>query len=402
MRHIIVRGAGLAGLTFARSLLARTLGRHSKFRVTVVESRDRVERAADRGIGLWPAAVRALEELDVDVNSVAPFSGPPAAYRNIKGEWLSRCSEELAKTVNVRTSRENRLLKAIYSDLPRAEAAELQFKKKILSVEETENGVTVKTDTGEIISGEVFVSAEGSVVGPTCEEANGFSDTLSGIVPNVDSGLRDVLLGGGPFETLVSSRVRVAVVPLGSDSFFWFVTAPELTSLESDAGNVVFADVEAVVRAALSDCHLDMEKIIAMSDPSTLLIRRTAHRHFRKSNSGRFILCGDSCNFLANNLAQGGAVAIEDGYMLGRILGDAIINDEDIAGGLHVYESLRSRRVNMCHTMTRFTELLSRFPSAAECMKFVPPRLNSFVFDQCLIKSLGGMNPSETLRLASH
>ena len=116
--------------------------------------------------------------------------------------------------------------------------------------------------------------------------------------------------------------------PSGSDSFFWFVTAPELTSLGSDVGNVSFADVEAAVRAALSDCHLDMEEIIAMSDPSTLLIMPlTAHRILEIQLRPRHSLWR-FMQFLANNLAQ--VRMDEDGYILGRILGDAIINDEEI------------------------------------------------------------------------
>ena len=184
------------------------VGAHSKFQ-DQIESRDRAERAADRGIGRGQQLARAggagcrcdqIARLDhLQRIATSTENGCPVVRKSLP----HRECENVTR---------NDLLKAIYQTCPKLKPPSCSS-RKIVSVEETGKRVTVKTDTGEIISGDVFAS-RGSVVGPTCSLP---FQRHSKYVPNVVPGLE--MTGGGPFDTLVSSW-PAAVVPLALIVFF--------------------------------------------------------------------------------------------------------------------------------------------------------------------------------------
>ena len=110
---ILVRGAGLAGLSAARALAE--FAPRGALSVTVRESQPDRLRACDVGLGLWPAAQRALDRLGAPGRRLRHrgCSVPPAAYRDRNGVWLSQSSR---RDVRVQTICENDLRSFLYEE----------------------------------------------------------------------------------------------------------------------------------------------------------------------------------------------------------------------------------------------------------------------------------------------
>jgi hypothetical protein len=58
---------------------------------------------------------------------------PAASYRNIKGIWLSSCSEEMRKQVSVSTILENTLINEIYNHSHK-DSINLHFNHDVLEI----------------------------------------------------------------------------------------------------------------------------------------------------------------------------------------------------------------------------------------------------------------------------
>ena len=93
---ILIRGAGLAGLTAARALAVFSQSQ-SALDVTVREVRRDRMLPCDVGVGLWPAAQRAIDRLGSPGRRLrgSGFTVPPAAYRSRDGAWLSQSTGRL-------------------------------------------------------------------------------------------------------------------------------------------------------------------------------------------------------------------------------------------------------------------------------------------------------------------
>ena len=121
--------------------------------------------------------------------------------------------------------------------------------------------------------------------------------------------------------------------------------------------------------------------------------------------NARVVFAGDAAHALPFNLAQGASLAIEDGYHLGVLLG-ALVNEQkrdetpssssSTSGFEKVfasYERERRRRYQCCRHITQVTRWIAApkkpLPeSIRNGIRFVPPLLNSFVFDLALHYSL--------------
>ena len=108
--RIVVVGAGLTGLTFAKTLQKNGVAAS----VQVIDHR--VSSRPRRGIGLWPRASSILQELGVDMGAISR-SVPPAAYRNIGGKWLSSASPTTSSKIRVSTFVENDAIDQLRRDL---------------------------------------------------------------------------------------------------------------------------------------------------------------------------------------------------------------------------------------------------------------------------------------------
>ena len=394
MQKIIVQGGGLAGRTFARSLSAK----NNNFQIIVLDSKEHSEHISDRGIGLWPNAINALHAINLHLHGHT-YQNAPAAYRNNDGIWLSKCSKAVAENIPVYTFQENTLLKLLEQTKDSNEI-EYKYNATVNTISENidQDGIIVTLDNGETIQGDLCVVASGS------QQSSTWYDSVSGIVmspmsisnkENITQSTTTTMqepyvtafsnsICDTPSETLISKGSRIAVVPLSPGSFFWFVSYPKNENIQ---------DIQSELNTIETlQTHLPMKEIIQASDPSSLVIRRTylKDQHTESlsskySKSARIILIGDAAHSMPNNLAQGGSVAIEDGYLLGQMM-----EIDNIANVKQLFATKRKARILKCQQMNLATQIISDYPNVANLMQYVPMAINSFIFDVALKYSLGG------------
>ena len=393
---ILVAGGGIAARVLARSVLAS----NPTASIIILESRPTTNWENDRGIGLWPQSIENLRQLQINIDHEF-HSIPPALYRNNTGTWLSRCSDEIASSIRVRSIRENRLLMLLHH-------SKVMYRHnttvtKIISTSfEKKSGVAVTLSTGETLEGDVCVVASGGGGG-----GGACSRSLSGIIPVATSSTTMQCLQEGPFETLVSSGTRFAMVPLSTSSMFWFATFPSSSStlsssscLSSTSSTVNQITSSSHLSAALRllkgmNFHVAVDKVLEETDRDTLLLRDTysggAATVFNDGNTfdrhhPHIIPIGDAAHHLPNNLAQGGSIAIEDGYMLGCLLGKTT----ELKSVKKKFEQSRRSRVTACRRMNILTQQISTFSNISNFMQYVPFKMNQKIFDISLCYSLYG------------
>ena len=141
--------------------------------------------------------------------------------------------------------------------------------------------------------------------------------------------------------------------------------------------------------------HVAVDKVLEETDRDTLLLRNTysggAATVFNDGNTfdrhhPHIIPIGDAAHHLPNNLAQGGSIAIEDGYMLGCLLGKTT----ELKSVKKKFEQSRRNRVTACRRMNILTQQISTFSNISNLMQYVPFKMNQKIFDISLCYSLYG------------
>lgn len=424
MRPLIIVGGGVAGLTLARSLTLRGVP-------TRVLEASRTRRV-DRGLGIWGRAQVALRKLGLGSTLDTELRIPAAAYRDLRGRWLSRSTDTHANNSRVVALRESALLRALLDGLPlESESGE------VVELHQSVEGVTLKLATGEIVEGEIVVGADGanSAIRRLAFGGDSAAAIDTGFVshgglllpPSLESIFPQRALA---FETLSAGR-RFAVVPLAGGGGFWFATRPlAVGSVEERAD----ARGMASLRAAYEGWHDPIPTVLhaaacAAAEASMAQEPAAAPAHsmdaFRAERvlaappsiaggrwwSGRCVLVGDAAHALPINLAQGAAASIEGAYLLGEALCAALgagadrragkppLNDGAWQAAFASYQASHEARVRQCRLATAFTAALARPTSppaeaVRNAMRFVPQPLNGLVFDAALEFSLGDVPAS--------
>lgn len=295
MRHAVVVGAGIGGLTAAAALSQRG------WAVTVLERAASIEPVG-AGLAMAPNALRALDVIGVGdpVRKLAAFQGS-GGIRTKSGKWLSRTSAEAA---------EQR-----YGDptvlLHRAEIVGL-LAEKVPGIElgtlvesATEDGVVV-TSKGELRA-DLVVAADG--IRSRIRQAL-FPALPAPVYAGVTS-WRFIADGiAQPSESWGDGQV-FGVMPLARKKIYGYATAPappggaspdELADLTR-----LFAGWHDPIPALLG--RTDPAKVIRTDIHSLETLPPAFHR-------GKVALLGDAAHAMTPNLGQGACQAIEDAVTL--------------------------------------------------------------------------------------
>ncbi|MFJ9183231.1 FAD-dependent monooxygenase [Streptomyces anulatus] len=389
VRHAVVAGGGVGGLTAAVALSRRG------WRVTVCE-RAPVLAGIGAGIVLAPNALRALDTIGL---GLAMSEGEPLVgafgLRTPDGVWLSRTGATASRYgLSARAVHRAFLIDALAAALP---SDALRLGVSVSGVDDGGDAVVVRTSAGELRADAVVA-------------ADGLRSVLRGqLFPRHpgpryagETGWRAVVSGAG-LPALSAAETwgrgeRFGIVPLVDGRVYVYATAA------AGAGTRPADHLAELIR-----------RFGAWHDPIPTLLDRLAqpdrhgpdpdpdpvgilHHDFYelatplpRFHSGRVALLGDAAHAMTPNLGQGGCQAIEDAVVLAHLLA----GESDVPVALAAYTKARYGRTTRISRRSRRMGHLTRLshPLAVSVRDFAVRATPSAVTTRGLDTLLGWQPP---------
>jgi salicylate hydroxylase len=337
---VIVAGAGLGGLVAALALLRKGMD------VVVLEQASAL-REVGAGIQLSANATRVLFRLGLE-DEIMSKSSEPSGKRirlwNTGQSWplfdlgaVSRSRWGAPYITMHRADLHAVLAAAVQAADPQA----LRLGRRVQDVQQDENVVRVRTESGEVFEGDALIGSDGVHSFVRRQHFGADQPTYSGILAwrgvidarQLPSRLRE------PYGcNWVGPGAHVVHYPLRRDSLINFVGCVESKTWEVESWTALGSRDECL--RDFSGWHEDVQTLIrAIETPFkwALMVREPMGSWTR----GRIALLGDACHPTLPFLAQGAAMAIEDGYVLARCLAR---KSDDVPSLLGRYESARIER----------------------------------------------------------
>lgn len=324
---VVIVGAGLAGL-------AAALGLHRKgVRSLVLESSLSL-RASGFAFTTWKNAFRALDALGIGdkirkkhlhlqtLRVMASSTGEIAQEMDLTQQGKGGAHE-------IRCVRRDLLLQALEDELPRGA---IRYSSRIVSIEEDQNGSVkvLQLADGSVIRAKVLVGCDGinSVVAKWLGLA---TPSYSG--RSAARGFAHYPDGHGfepEFLQFIGHGFRSGMLPCNDNEIYWFFT---WTPSDNDKGvDESAAKMKEFVLSKLRGSKVPAEAL-AVIDRSEMSDVLAAPLRFRSPLSlatatiarGNVCVAGDALHPMTPDLGQGGCSALEDGVVLARCLGDALL-----------------------------------------------------------------------------
>lgn len=345
--HVIVAGAGIGGLTTALTLLQQGMD------VTVVEQAPAL-RDVGAGIQISANGVAVLRRLGLE-QALAAAAVRPESFEFLDletGEFLVGLplGELHAERYGNRFYQLHRadLLDALVAAIP---SEILRLDSRCIRVEQDESTVQVKLASGDVVSGDALIGADGlhSVVR---EQIHGTEEPTfdgflmwRGLIP--EERLRSVALERrcylwvGPGRSVVAYWVR-------RGELFNFVGTVPATEVHRESWSAS-GDV-ADLRRSFRGAEERVEAIIHAIDNAfiTGLFYRDPLDRWAV---GRVALLGEAAHAMMPFLAQGACQAIEDAWIIGQCL--ARHDCDGVADALIEYEQRRWPRTTKVQAAAR-------------------------------------------------
>lgn len=337
---ITIAGAGLGGLTAGLALLKKG------FEVTILEQASALAEIG-AGVQLSSNATRVLYRLGVGAeleNLACEPLGKRVRLWNTGQTWplfdLGATSRELYGYPYFTVHRAD-LHQALAAAVRAASPEAIRLGEKVLSVTQEGGSTLVQTAAGKLYETDVLIGADGvhsrvrhALFGPDEPRFSGVM-VWRGVIDaaRVPERLR------APYGVnWVGPRSHVVHYPLRNHELINFVGA-----VESDKWQVESWSEQGTLQDCLHDFkgwNDDVQALIsAIETPYkwALMVREPMSSWVR----GKAALLGDACHPTLPFLAQGAAMALEDGYILARCL-EKYRSEPGLA--LQRYEALRTER----------------------------------------------------------
>lgn len=343
-QRILIAGAGIAGLCTAIALMQRG------FHVTICEQAETL-RETGAGVQISPNGTRVLAALGV-LDALRNLAVEPTAKTirlwNSGETWslfdlgtMSVAEYGFPYLMVHRGDLHTMLVSAVLQLDPDA----IRQGAGVVGVDNRADGVTVSLSSGERISGDILIGADG-----------------------IHSGVRSAVFGVGPAHftgcmawrgVIPSSRLpshirrdigtnwvgpgrHVVTYPLRRGELFNFVGVVERSGWETESWMAKGTREECA--ADFAGWHPDVHVLIDNIDVHYrwALMSRPAMERW---SAGRVVLVGDACHPMLPFMAQGAVMAIEDSITLARTL--AASRDDHVTAFAY-YETERVARANRC------------------------------------------------------
>ncbi|ATR18861.1 6-hydroxynicotinate 3-monooxygenase (plasmid) [Roseomonas mucosa] len=341
-QRIAVVGAGLGGAC-AAALLQR-----AGFEVAVFEQAPAFSRLG-AGIHMGPNVMKIFRHMGIE-DSVAALGSHPDFWMSrdgATGDYLSRIplgeyalKEYGAAYVTIHRGDLHRMQIAAIAD------GAVRFDKCLTGVVDDGSGVELSFADGSTYRADIVVGADG--INSRLREA------LLGVEkPNYSGWVahRALIPGdrlaryGFDFEPCVKwwtdDRHMMAYFTTADRGEYYFVTGVPHPAWDFDGNSLPSSREE--MREAFAGYHPEVQALIDAADDISKwpLLNRSPLPVWSR---GRIVLLGDACHPMKPHMAQGAAMAIEDGAMLARCLAETGLSDHGT--GFRLYEANRRERAS--------------------------------------------------------
>lgn len=343
---VLIIGGGIGGLSLAAGL-AKVGVPHRVF-----------ERApalgeVGAGIGLWTNAIRGLNTLGVEIDSLAERSSEvrrgeaaSAAGRVLTAMNVGEIADAFGAPSYVVHRGELHATIAAAVD-----ASVVELSALAVEVSSSDDGARVRFEDGREVEGSVVVGADGlfsavraSLFGDAPPRYSG--ETCFRGIAEHDAREPDML------REVQGHGRRCCVAPLGDGRVYWWATerAPEGREIPE-------AERKPHLRAAFEGFAFGFPEALEDTAPEAILQHDLFDRPpIARWSKGSATLMGDAAHPTTPNLGQGACMAIEDAVVLTRCLVEA----ETPAEAFATYEAERRDR---CYRIVKQSRLFGRVGS---------------------------------------
>jgi salicylate hydroxylase len=337
---VLIAGAGLGGLTAALACLQHD------FDVEVLEQAPTLGEVG-AGVQISPSGFRVLEALGLKQQVLDTCFNPigremlvwNTGYRTSSPV---RSDEVIARYGHPHVTMHRADLHSILADALKARAPDaIHVNSRAAAFEQDETGVTVQTADGRTYSGDVLVGADGlhsairrQSIGPSKPQFTG-GVAWRGIIP-IDQLPSDARTLYG--QNWMSPNGHFVVYPIRRGELVNVVAHVDRDDWQVESWTEVGTREEMAADFPGWHDHIQM-LIDNIATPYKWAL--FLHPTLPAWSVGRVTLLGDACHATLPYLASGANMAIEDGYVLARCLGNAAA---DIPAALKRYEELRIPR----------------------------------------------------------
>lgn len=321
---IVIVGAGIAGLTTALGL--HRLG----IRSLVLESSDGL-RITGFAFTMWTNAWRALDALGVgDFLRDKSFllQGLELGNQNPGPGQAPQRGLKFGKA-EIRCVRRKELLETLEREVPQGT---IRYSSKIVSIEEFGNFKLLHLADGSIFRTKMLIGCDGvnSMVAKWLGLQNPVSAGRSAIRGYV--AYRDGHGFEPKFHTYFGGGLRYGIAPCDDKSLYWFCTFTP-SHFKYDEDDDYPLKMKQFVISRLSNAPKRISDVVERTEldcisRAPLKFRLPWNILLGSIVRNNVCVAGDALHPMTPDLGQGGCSAMEDGIVLARCLGEALITKE--------------------------------------------------------------------------